>query len=87
MQLYFVDKDKEQIEKQLATIREKLDEIRATKMGFEKNVAEKQKLAKELHREKLQLEGQLAKEVLKLIAIYTCPLTTFVITIVRTEPY
>ena len=64
MQLYFVEKDKEQIEKQLATIKKRLEEIRDAKMGFEKNVAERQKLSKKFQREKLELERRLAKEVL-----------------------
>jgi hypothetical protein len=70
VQLYFIEKDKEQIEKQLNGLRKRVDEAREARMDFEKNIGERQKVCKKLLREKQEIERRLGKEVFYWILLY-----------------
>lgn len=64
MQLYFAGKSKEKVEEELEKMQDDLDEKKTEKNGVESVWQEKQRTAKDAHREKQKLEMRVQKEVL-----------------------
>lgn len=67
VQLYFAEKSKEQVEEGLEKLRRDLNSKKITRSDFESTYHEKQRAAKDAHRERQRIELRVQKEVIHLL--------------------